>query len=180
MLLGRSRILYVGPGTLRIAFRRVPRAPMAPHRLLGGCQSCSQALATLPTCMPRGWVGFRCSQTQELIVLGMFGGQPLPPGLSALHIILWKFAIIAFAQADEKRAAFVPADIWKTALRRLRSRMLSHEEAQRRRVAANRSRGIMSTSSVSASQRAISWCATGLLRRRHLGNMLQRGRLLDC
>ena len=99
--------------------------------------------------------GFRCSATQELIVLGMFGGQPLPPGLSALHIILWKFAIIAFVQADEKRAAFVPADIWKAALRRLRSRMLSHEEAQRRRAAANRSRGVMSTSSVTASNQLV-------------------------
>ena len=66
MLLGRSRILYVGPGTLRIAFRRVPRAPMAPHRLLGGYQSCSQALATLPTCMPWGWVGLEA--TAELPV----------------------------------------------------------------------------------------------------------------
>ena len=66
MLLGRSRILYVGPGTLRIAFRRVPRAPMAPHRLLGGCQSCSQTLATLPTCMPWGWVGLEA--TAELPV----------------------------------------------------------------------------------------------------------------
>ena len=66
MLLGRSRILYVGPGTLRIAFRRVPRAPMAPHRLLRGYQSCSQALATLPTCMPWGWVGLEA--TAELPV----------------------------------------------------------------------------------------------------------------
>ena len=66
MLLGRSRILYVGPGTLRIAFRRVPRAPMTPHRLLGGCQSCSQTLATLPTCMPWGWVGLEA--TAELPV----------------------------------------------------------------------------------------------------------------
>jgi hypothetical protein len=38
--------------------------------------------------------------------------EPLPPGLSALHIILWNFAIIAFVQADEKQNAFVPADIW--------------------------------------------------------------------
>jgi hypothetical protein len=57
MLLGRSRILYVGPSTLRIAFRRVPRELTAPRRLLSGCQSCSQALATLPTCMAWGWVG---------------------------------------------------------------------------------------------------------------------------
>ena len=33
--------------------------------------------------------------------------------------------------------------------------MLSHEEAQRRRVAANRSRGIMSTSSVTASNQLV-------------------------
>ena len=39
---------------------------MAPHRLLGGYQSCSQALATLLTCMPWGWVGLEA--TAELPV----------------------------------------------------------------------------------------------------------------
>jgi hypothetical protein len=100
-------------------------------------------------------MGFTCSATQEFICLGTHLGQPLPPGLSALHIILWKFAIIAFVQADEKQNAFMPAEIWKAALRRLRSRMLSHEETQRRRAAANRSRGVLSTSSRTASKQLV-------------------------
>jgi hypothetical protein len=61
MLLGRSGTLYAGLGTVRIAFRRVPRAPTATQRPLGGRQSCSQALATLPTCMPWGWVGWEAT-----------------------------------------------------------------------------------------------------------------------
>ena len=49
--------------------------------------------------------------------------EPLPRGVIALHLIVWKFILIAFSRADIMHEAFDPDAIWKGALRRLISRI---------------------------------------------------------
>ena len=79
--------------------------------------------------------------SQELICFGTHGGQPLPGGLSAFHVIIWKFIIIDFTQADIHGTKFEPDRVWVAATRRLRSRLMAHEANMIRKARAHRSRG---------------------------------------
>ena len=47
----------------------------------------------------------------------------LTGGLSALHVILWKFTIIDFVQVDTCGHKYDAANVWKAAVRRMESRM---------------------------------------------------------
>ena len=77
---------------------------------------------------------------QDLICFGLHRGQPLPGGLSAFHVVIWKFIIIEFAQADIKGTRFEPDRVWVAAARRMRSRLISHEANMIRKARAHRSR----------------------------------------
>ena len=57
----------------------------------------------------------------------------LPGGLSALHVILWKFVLIAFTRVDTDGAKFEPVNVWLQAVRRFRRNVQAKGEAERRR-----------------------------------------------
>ena len=63
-----------------------------------------------------------------LIYLGMLdGSHPLPGSLSALRIIVWKFALIAMVRVDTDGAKYNSADVWRSALRRFESRVRRYD-----------------------------------------------------
>ena len=65
-------------------------------------------------------------ERDRLILLGIPpSGGPLPPALSDLHLITWKFIIIHFTLVDLKRQKFIPDEVWKGALRRYLSKLNS-------------------------------------------------------
>ena len=58
--------------------------------------------------------------TPSFIYLGLTTDhQVLPPGLSALHTMVWKFLLIDFVKVDTEKASFKPENIWKAAVLRL-------------------------------------------------------------
>ena len=64
----------------------------------------------------------------HLIFLGMRDGTtPLPSALSALRVIMWKFALVAFTRVDTDGAKYNPADVWKGALRRFETRVRRYD-----------------------------------------------------
>ena len=64
------------------------------------------------------------SATPDFITLGMINTrQILPPGLAALHTMLWKFFLIAFVKVDTENAKFEPENIWKAAVGRLQRKI---------------------------------------------------------
>ena len=68
----------------------------------------------------------------RLIYLGLTGPwKGLPSALSALHIIVWKFVVIAFTRAETENAKFVPDRIWSDAVRRFSVRINAHCERVR-------------------------------------------------
>ena len=77
---------------------------------------------------------------QQLICFGLDGDQPLPGGLSAFHMVIWKFIIIEFTQADTKGTRFKPDRVWVAATRRMRSRLMAHEANMIRKARAHRNR----------------------------------------
>ena len=68
----------------------------------------------------------------RLIYLGLAGARILPGPLSDLHIILWKFVMIAFTRKDTCNEAFKPTRVWKDAVRRFRARLMAYKEKVRR------------------------------------------------
>ena len=46
----------------------------------------------------------------------------LPPGLSAFHLILWKFVILHFTLVQVENRPFKPDEVWNNAIRRLEVR----------------------------------------------------------
>ena len=72
--------------------------------------------------------------SDRFIYLGMVGDSILPHALSVLHIILWKFVMIAYTRCDVKGEPFKPACIWKDAVRRFRARLMARCELVRRAV----------------------------------------------
>jgi hypothetical protein len=103
------------------------------------CCKVQQVFAHLARFVTR--LGIPCNNSQSFICLGLIEGRPPPPGISALHMAIWKFVIIDFVAADVAGKDFTPDDVWKTALRRFRSRLMAHEERQARRMRAEKSRG---------------------------------------
>ena len=79
---------------------------------------------------------FRLKPTlsDRFIYLGLVGDSILPHALSGLHIILWKFVMIAYTRCDVKGEPFKPARIWKDAVRRFRARLMARCELVRRAV----------------------------------------------
>ena len=67
----------------------------------------------------------------RLIYLGATAEGPLPGSLSALHIILWKFIVIAFTRADTANEEFKPESIWRSAIRRFVVRLMAYAERVR-------------------------------------------------
>ena len=61
--------------------------------------------------------------SDRFIYLGLVGDSILPHALSDLHIILWKFVMIAYTRCDVKDEPFKPARIWKDAVRRASARV---------------------------------------------------------
>ena len=60
----------------------------------------------------------------ELVLHGIEPeGSSLPPGLTALHLILWKFVILHFTLVDTENAKFIPDAVWSMALRRFEVRV---------------------------------------------------------
>lgn len=97
------------------------------------CRCCNKAKETLPHlawCVKIGEVWspfltqFKLNYSQELIYLGQTSPiGTLQGGLSVLHIILWKFILIAFTQVDLEGTTFIPKQVWKNALWRLQDRL---------------------------------------------------------
>ena len=76
--------------------------------------------------------------SNELIFLGVTEkGELLPPGLLALHRILWKILIIAWTRAEFENTPVNPKDIWNITFRRMtvRVRALYAEHTNKARAA---------------------------------------------
>jgi len=71
-------------------------------------------------------LGIECQLDQAFIVLGITRDGFLQGTLSDLHIILWKFVIIQMVAVDENSQKYVPAEVWKSAVRRQRGRLEAH------------------------------------------------------
>ena len=56
----------------------------------------------------------------------------MPGSLASLHIIVWKFAVLAFTKADTEGLVFKPKRVWKDALRRFLVRLSAYQEGVRR------------------------------------------------
>ena len=70
--------------------------------------------------------------TEALIYLGVTSElTTLKGSLSDLHVILWKFTLIAFTKVDEEGTKFTPMDVWSQALRRFGVRLQAHQEGMR-------------------------------------------------
>ena len=123
------------------------------------CKEIKQVFANF-TAFASALTGLVLDTTPSLIYLGLVssgGGTEIGPrgqegegrgalvaltgGLAALHIILWKFVLIAFTKKDTEGTAFKPDAIWLQALRRLRVRLLSHSTGVRWLTNARRARG---------------------------------------
>ena len=76
-----------------------------------------------------------------MIMLGLTDGGVLGGSLSALHVILWKFALIAFTRAETENEEFKPSKVWWSAVRRFEVRLKAYEERIRRWVMKRESEG---------------------------------------
>jgi len=75
------------------------------------------------------------SASPALIYLGLVtNDHPLPGGLSALHILIWKFLLISFTRVDTDGEKFHPRNVWMQALRRFQSKLKAAGEAMRLRA----------------------------------------------
>ena len=77
----------------------------------------------------------------RLIYLGVRGDSVLPGSLSDLHIILWKFILIAFTRAETVNARYKPRQVWRQAVCRLEVRVRALGERQRHLSVRKESRG---------------------------------------
>ena len=68
----------------------------------------------------------------KLIYLGARGDEVLPGSLSDLHVILWKFILIAFTKAETVNARYGPRQVWRQAVCRFEVRVRAHGERERR------------------------------------------------
>ena len=95
--------------------------------------SCSIMQETFsPLAMFSGRYHLATQTSDRFIYLGLVGETILPSALSAMHIILWKFVMIAYTRCDVKGEPFKPARIWKDAVRRFRARLMARCEVIRR------------------------------------------------
>ena len=78
---------------------------------------------------------------EPLIMLGWMGSSYLPPALSALRIIVWKFIVISLTRIELHGERWNSKAIWAQALHRTRTRLLAHSEGARRWAVARRAKG---------------------------------------
>ena len=71
----------------------------------------------------------------RFIYLGLTEDGFLSGSISALHVILWKFALIAFTRVDTEKEEFKPDRVWKQAVRRWEVRLKAYAEGVRRLTA---------------------------------------------
>ena len=69
---------------------------------------------------------------EGFIMLGLHNGVPMPGSLACLHVILWKFVVIAFTRADTEGVKFKAKRAWKDAIRRFLIRLKAYQEGVRR------------------------------------------------
>ena len=69
---------------------------------------------------------------EPLMMLGWMGSAYLPPALSAIHIILWKFIMITFTRIEIHGEKWDTEAIWAQTLHRARTRFIAHAEGARR------------------------------------------------
>ena len=60
--------------------------------------------------------------------------KALEGGLSALHVIMWKFIIIDFVQVDTNNRPFDAVQVWKATMRRTHGRLQAQAVRVRRKV----------------------------------------------
>jgi len=108
---------------------------------IGKCQLIKRTFAKFVEYARNFLPGIRL--TEGLIYLGLCSTKSALTGsLSALHIILWKFVVIAFVQAEVRGKKYVPEVVWWGAVRRYLARMKVYEvrvqEMARRAVSRGR------------------------------------------
>ena len=87
---------------------------------LAECYSIRQVFGHLAAFIHDITPGTKVAMTPSFIYLGLTTDhQVLPPGLSALHTMVWKFLLIDFVKVDTEKASFKPENIWKAAVLRL-------------------------------------------------------------
>ena len=103
--------------------------------LISLCFCCSPPRSHLASCgvLMKVWKKFHVlvvalvgptPLTEELIFHAVdTDGQILPPGLSALHLIMWKFVIYNFTMVQLENRPFNPEEVWKCAIRRFEVRL---------------------------------------------------------
>ena len=91
---------------------------------LAECYSIQQVFSHLVAFIHDIAPGIRVAMTPSFIYLGLTTDhQVLPPGLSALHTMVWKFLLIDFVKVDTEKASFKPENIWKAAVLRLHKKV---------------------------------------------------------
>ena len=98
--------------------------------------------------------GIEVAVNERLIYLGLLDDEPLPPLLSALHIIMWKFIVIAMVGVDTEGIDFDETKVWTAALRRLDTRLVAYDEMVRLRALRRIEQGVMQVE-VSAFDKAV-------------------------
>ena len=78
---------------------------------------------------------------EPLIMLGWMGSSYLPPALSALRIIIWKFIVITLTRIELQGERWNTKAIWAQALQRTHTRLLAHSEGARRWAVARWAKG---------------------------------------
>ncbi|MDC0525513.1 reverse transcriptase domain-containing protein [bacterium] len=73
----------------------------------------------------------RMDLDDKLIYLGVRDTEVLPGALSDLHIILWKFILIAFTRAETNNERYKPRTVWKQAVCRYVLRVRARTEGLR-------------------------------------------------
>ena len=69
-----------------------------------------------------------------LIMLGLVDrDRTLQGGLSALHVILWKFVLIAFTRVDTEGITYVPVNVWLQAVRRFMRNVRAKDAKEKHR-----------------------------------------------
>ena len=100
---------------------------------LGKCTVISKVFSNVSSLASR--YGVKVGTSPDMIYLGMIDERTVLPGaLSDLHIILWKFVVIAMVKVDTEGARFKEAEVWKAAVRRLKSRVDAAQVTVERRA----------------------------------------------
>ena len=68
----------------------------------------------------------------RFIYLGLAEDGFLSGSMSALHVILWKFVLIAFTRVDTEGEEFKPDRVWRQAVRWWEVRLKAYAEGVRR------------------------------------------------